>query len=221
MITPCMKILMSFVLLASLAACSKGTEFRAARTSQAAAVTGNNSPTCGVTTQATGRIFDSGVADGFTFEQRVKGLLAASIDPAEFGSISGDSNSTTTGVSFAGKISFEANGNVKVNSSILALTVTDSLVGQMNDKGHLVTAYPMNFSSASSGTINTTAKTFTVVFKDSYGEITLTGSYKNAMTTGSISFVNYSTVSTTTTGSFPTSGVLGSFQVPTCSFISE
>lgn len=219
MSTQWMKILMSFVVLTTLAACSNGADLRSARASnQATGVTGSGgSSSCGVTTQVAGRVYDGGGSSSYTFEQRVKGLLAASVDPQYFGTISGDSASTATGVSMEGKIVYDASGNVNVSQTNLKLVVTDSFVGQTDASGKLVTAYPMNFASASSGTVNIAAKTFTVLFKDSYGEITLTGSYNSSTTTGSITYTNFSTVAS---GNFPTSGTLGAFQISTCSFIN-
>lgn len=209
MLTQWMKIIMCAGVLATTVACSKGADFHSARATNTTGVVGSGvGSTCGNTTQSTGNVYDNGGGSNYTFEQRVKGLLAASVDPQYFGSI--------TGVTMEGHIAYDSTGNVNISQTNLKLVVADSFVGQKDDKGGIITAYPMNFASATSGTVNIAAKTFTVLFKDSYGEITLTGNYGSATVTGSISYTNFSTVAT---GNYPTSGTLGAFQISSCAFI--
>jgi hypothetical protein len=217
MFTRWMKIMLSVVVLGTLVACSQGTNLRSARaTGTASGVTGSGSSSCGTTTQTTGRVYDGGGSSSFTFEQRVKGLLSASIDPSYFGTISGDMSSTSTGVSLEGHIAYDSSGNLNISQTNLKMTVSDSYVGQTDSSGAVVQAYPMNFPSASAGSVNLSAKTFSVVFKDSYGEVTLTGSFAGSVTTGTVSYTNYTTA---VSGNYPTSGALGSFQISTCSFV--
>ncbi|MBS1970290.1 MAG: hypothetical protein JSU04_08275 [Bdellovibrionales bacterium] len=217
MFTQLMKIMLSVVVFGTMVACSQNTDLRSARaTGIATGVTGSGSSSCGTTTQTTGRIYDGGGTSSYTFEQRVKGLLSSSIDPSYFGTISGSSSSTSTGVSMEGHIAFDSSGNLNISQTNLKLTVTDSYVGQTDSTGAVVQAYPINFSSASSGTVNLSAKTFSVVFKDNYGEITVTGSFSSSMATGTVSYANYQTA---VAGNYPSSGTLGSFQISTCSFV--
>lgn len=209
MLTQWVKIIMCVGVLAATAACSKGADFHTARATSATGVVGSGvGSTCGNTAQTTGRVYDNGGGSSYTFDQRVKGLLAASVDPQYFGTI--------TGVTIEGHIAYDTNGTVNVSQTNLKLVVADSFVGQKDDKGGIISAYPMNFATATSGTVNIAAKTFTVLFKDSYGEITLTGNYGTSVVTGSISYTNFSTVAT---GNYPTSGTLGAFQISSCSFI--
>ena len=99
MFTQLMKIMLSVVVFGTMVACSQNTDLRSARaTGIATGVTGSGSSSCGTTTQTTGRIYDGGGTSSYTFEQRVKGLLSSSIDPSYFGTISGSSSSTSTGV---------------------------------------------------------------------------------------------------------------------------
>jgi hypothetical protein len=218
MFTRWMKIMLSLLVLGTLAACSP-QEFRPARSTAipTTGVTGSGNPSCGNTTQVTGRVYDDGVSSGFTFEQRVKGLLSASIDPQYFGTISGVATNVNTGVSIEGHISYDSSGNILVSQTTLKLVVTDSYVGQADVSGGVVQAYPVNFTSANSGTVNMAAKTFTVLFKDNYGEITLAGNFSSAVTTGTITYTNSATVGS---GNYPTSGTLGAFQISTCSLLN-
>ncbi len=221
MFTRWMKIMLSVVVFGTMVACSQNTNFRSARgmggVTGDTGVTGSGSSNCGNTTQATGRVYDGGgSASSETFEQRVKGLLSASIDPSYFGTISGDNSNASTGVSMEGRISYDSSGNLNVSQTNLKLTVTDSYVGQTDSTGAVVQAYPMGFSTASSGAVNLAAKTFSVVFKDNYGEITVTGSFSGSIATGTISYANYQTA---VAGKNPSSGNLGSFQISTCSFV--
>lgn len=217
MSTQLMKMVMSFVVLVTLAACSKGASERSARATDGNLGATGNTSTCSSAAQAVGRVYDGGVASGGTFEQRVKGLLSATVDPQYFGTISGDGNDPSTGVTIEGRLRYDGAGNVLMNQTNLKLVVTDSFVGQKDSTGAVIPAYPMNFAAASSGTVNVAAKTFTIVFKDSYGEITLNGSFNTSMVTGTISFANSTTV---LAGGTPASGTLGAFQIATCGWIN-
>jgi len=209
-----MQLMVLGVALVSLSACSKGMEYRASRTADGVNSNGNDTNnSCSSSTQATARVYDSGSASGTTFEQRVKGLLSALVDPQYFGTISGDANSTQTGVTIEGRIRYDSAGKIQTSQSSLKLVVTDSFVGQKDGEGKTVTAYPIQFNSASSGEVHSD-RTFSAVFKDTLGEITVTGTLGGSTVTGKISYVNY----TSFDGSAGASGDLGSFTLPTCAW---
>lgn len=207
---------MLFMAMGFLAACSSGVDMRSARSSEVTAngITGG-ATSCGSSTQAVGRVYDDGSSSASgTFEARVKGLLSATVDPQYFGTISGDPSNAQTGVTIEGQLRYDSAGNVTLSQTTLKLSVLDSFVGQTDTTGTTISAYPINFSAASSGTVNLATKTFTVLFKDNYGEITLTGTIGGSTTTGTVSYKNYVSYN----GGTVSSGTLGAFQIPTCAW---
>lgn len=215
MTSPMKKIMMILVAMTALVACSKSNDSRPARANGNVGVSGGgSSSTCTTAGQATGRVYDNGVS-GTSFEQRVKGLLSASVDPQYFGTISGNGNDAQTGVTIEGRLRYDSNGNILLDQTNLKLIVTDSYVGQKDSNGATIQAYPIQFSTASSGNMNLSTKTFTVLFKDSYGEVTVTGTVNGSVVSGSISYNNYVSYDNST----PASGSLGAYQIATCGLI--
>lgn len=212
---PFKKITMILVAMTALVACAKGNDSRSGRTNNNVGVSGGTSTTCGTNTQSVGRVYDND-ASGTSFEQRVKGLLSALVDPQYFGTISGNANDAQTGVTIEGRLRYDSNGNILLEQSHLKLMVTDSYVGQKDSNGATIQAYPIQFSAASSGNMNLATKTFTLLFKDRYGEVTVTGTVDGSTVRGSISYNN----NTSYNNSTPASGLLGAFQIATCAWIN-
>ncbi|MNT28313.1 hypothetical protein D3C72_1639920 [compost metagenome] len=90
------------------------------------------------------------------------------------------------------------------------------MVGTINPTtGKAITAYPIDFSVAKSGSYNKAAGTFTVVFEDNYGSVSFEGTVKGSVAQGSVKYANKSNVN----GGAAKSGTLGSFTINTCSLI--
>lgn len=160
-----------------------------------------------------GRIFDA--ASSAHFEQRVKGLVSATVNPAEFGIIESSATATKTCVALEGRLSFDSTGTVDLNQSTLKIIIYDSYVGQKNINGESIEAYVIQFSAASAGQINLSNKNFSLQFKDEYGEIQLTGVVTSTTTTGSLSYQNYKSFD----NGAAAASVLGDFSIATSSFV--
>lgn len=214
------KILMVMMAVVALAACSKGGQDRSARPVSGGPLgpSGNGGGVCGNSQQSVGRIFDSnGLGAPYTFEQRVKGLISASADPAAFGTISGSAQDPQTGVTLEGRFYYDNTGAIVLDKSNLSITIYDSFVGQKDvNTGQIIESYPITFSAASGGQVDVTTKTFTLQFKDGYGEVNFTGRIDGATVTGTIHYQNYVGYNNST----PASGVLGAFSIPTCAFVN-
>lgn len=155
---------------------------------------------------------DGQVYSSKSFKERVGDLVSATLDPQEIGEISGTKDGSGTYVRIEAYLKFDSSGNVITNSSTLNLSVYDSYVGQVID-GQTVMAYPINFSTATSGQVNKAQKTFTITFQDNYGSITLSGTYTTSgSVSGKLSFAN----SKAFDGSAPRSGVLGAIKLNNC-----
>jgi hypothetical protein len=212
------KIMTILVAVAALSACSKKDDSGVtARAGVNALGVDSNVSTCGSTQQAVGRVYENNASgSSYTFEQRAKGLISATVDPQNFGSISGNPNDAQSGVTIEGRLRYDANGAVILDQSNLRLMVYDSYVGQKDSAGATIQPYPINFNAATSGTVNVSTKQFTVLFKDSYGEVTVTGTINNSTVVGSISYTNYSSYN----GGQGVSAVLGGFTINACALIN-
>jgi hypothetical protein len=211
------KIMMILLAVSSLAACSNKNDNRTTRDPGLNVGTAGAPTTCDANQQAVGRIYDAGTAGTvYSFEQRVKGLISASVDPEEFGIISSNSNVAQNGVTIEGHLFYDGNGNVLLDQSKLKITVSDSFVGQKNSDGKIIEAYPINFNSAVAGTMNLQTKAFMLQFKDAYGDITLNGVINAATVTGTVSYQNY----TSYDGGQASAGVLGTFSIATCGWVN-
>ncbi|MEN0057387.1 MAG: hypothetical protein AAGB31_01025 [Bdellovibrio sp.] len=198
----------SFVL--ALSGCGKidnqGTQVAAQSVGQS-----GSSSTCATGTTTVGKIYDA--SGSSQFETQVKGFVSATLDPQSLGTISGDINSST-GIDFSGAFTFDSSGNLVTASSSLLIKIFDSYVGQVYS-GETVEPYVIEFSSASSGTINRSTGVFSVVFQDSYGSITFSGTVRNQQASGTVSYQNFTAVS----GYSVSSGALGDFLIYTCALI--
>lgn len=181
---------------------------------------GQLTPTyCGQNYSNIGTIYDqnnqSSLYSSGTFEDRVKALLSATVNPSEVGQISSGPNDQT-GVRFEGQIKLDANGNVNLQQTRIIIKVYDSLVLQSAiDGSNQFQAIPIEFSQASSGQFNLQTGTGFVSFTDQYGEIRFDGNLSGDFFMGQISFRN----TTNVTGGAAASGVLGQFYVARCGII--
>jgi hypothetical protein len=212
------KIMTILVAVAALSACSKKEDSGVtARAGVGALGVNSNVSTCTSTQQSIGRVYENNASgSSYSFEQRAKGLLSATLNPEVFGTISGNPNEAQSGVTIEGRLRYDANGAVILEQSNLRLTIYDSYVGQKDSSGAAIQPYPINFNAASSGTVNVSTKQFTVLFKDTYGEVTVTGTVNNSTVVGSISYTNYSSYN----GGQGASAVLGGFTINTCAWIN-
>lgn len=162
-----------------------------------------------------GTIYDSGsqqvsLYNSGSYEDRVKGLLSATVNPQEVGQISGG-QWDQTGVRFQGAIKLDTSGNVVGASSKMLIKVYDSYLLQ----SQTAMPIPISIESAAEGNFNTQTGVGYVVFKDQYGEIRFDGRIDAQNFTGTVSYKN--------TVSFdngqPAQGQLGQFLIARCAII--
>lgn len=158
-----------------------------------------------------GKIFDPYSSP--QFESQVKGFVSATMDPQEFGTISGNIYDST-GIDFKGSFQFDSQGNLISESSSLWIKIVDSYVKQTYN-GELVQPFIVEFVAANSGIIDRNTRQFKVIFKDNFGEIIFVGRYDNQIAEGEVSYVNNTAVA----GYQPASGKLGSFRAYSCGLI--
>lgn len=174
---------------------------------------------------AVGQVIDSSSYGAVgTFQDRVAGLVSASLDPSNMGTVDGTLNSTTgTGVDLY--MHLQMNGNsLAVAGSGVRLMIYDSFVGQTDDSGAVIQPYSITVP-AKQGSVDTANHTFTMVFQDVpvatnsgatptiYGTISVTGTWTpNGTATGRIDYQNLVNI----TGGTPAQGNLGAFVMPAC-----
>jgi len=208
-----------FLMLASCAKKNNSSSNRggtAPRGDQAAAATTNalgiNKCSDGVTT-ADGRIFDDTM--GTMFRTNRSNFFSAVMADNMLGDLSGASSSTTTGVNVSVRLKI-VNNQLSLADTKLTMRVQDSLVGTTSaDGGEVLKSIVVDFTKAVSGQLtNVTNGTgqFTVVFEDSYGRVTLTGSFNQTKAEGTVSFANSVHYNSET----PKSGNLGKFSLNSC-----
>lgn len=147
-----------------------------------------------------GRVFSSYDNE---FNIALKALVSASFDPSRLGYVN-----PQNGVFIQGFI--DANQNtVNAYNSTLRIEIWDNYATSGQDS-----AIPISFSGARSAQIS--GNQMNLVFEDQYGAIVLTGYINGNTITGDISFKNYRSFDNV---SQPREGVLGNFEVPTCSFL--
>lgn len=174
---------------------------------------------CGNNLSNIGTIYDQGTQVSLittgSFEARVKGLLSATINPAEVGQIS-SGPSDQTGVRFQGQIKVESNGSVNLAQTKMLIKVYDSFVLQSASDGtNQYQPIPIEFTSADEGQFNTSTGSGYVVFRDQYGQIRFDGNLSGDYFSGQVSYVNNVNV----TGGSASQGVLGQFYVARCGII--
>lgn len=149
-----------------------------------------------------------------SFQDRVGDFVSATLAPSDLGSVSGDKNSKTNYISLTGKAKFDTNGQIIPAQSSLKILIYDSLVGSLNSDGEAISAYPVTIEQAVSGQYDSVQQTFTVIYQDSYGNVTLTGKVNGSSISGRIDFANTAAVDSLG----PRSGALGAFSISTCAF---
>lgn len=177
------------------------------------------SNTCANNLSSVGTIYDQAGQQSLSlttsFETRVKGLLSATINPIDVGTISSAANDQT-GVRFQGSIKVESNGSVNLQQTKILIQVYDSFVLQSAiDGSNQFQAIPIEFISAAEGQFNPQTGTGYVVFRDQYGEIRFDGNLSGDYFSGQVSFRN----SVNVTGASAAQGVLGQFYVARCAII--
>lgn len=221
------KIILSAIVLLGLIACNNKQDNKRVNTVARVAsgtttnangttnlTTGSITTSCPNTISPIGTIYGStssqpSLYDSGNFETNVKLFLSATVDPNEVGTISSNP-SDNTGVRFQGIIKKDQNGNVTLNQSKIIIKVYDSLLLQNSS----LQAIPVEINGASSGQFNPSTGTGYIVFKDQYGEIRLEGRYDANSFSGTVSYVNYTTV---IQNQSPASGQLGQFHIASCS----
>lgn len=153
------------------------------------------------------------------FEEAVRYLVSASIDPKELGSVSGQSGQNT-GVRFWGVVETESSFTqgpsrqaIRLNTAELRITIWDSFAGQTDSAGNVIPEYPIHFHGAAEGYVDGTRAVLT--FSDSLGKIILDGTISKDYFQGAIRFDNVQYWDGRTPGA---EGTIGSFKVPTCGF---
>lgn len=214
-------VLMSMMLMAmlSLSACAKKDDSKVRIVGRAGVGVGTGTAgvggyaNCGNQAQSTGKIFDA-QANSARFEADVKGFVSATLDPQYLGTVSGDINAAT-GIDFLGGLRFNAQGQLEVESASLMIKIFDSYAKQSYN-GQVVQPYVIEFVGASAGMVDHQSRQFQVTFKDSYGSVTMQGSYDlNGLASGTVTYENFIAVD----GYFPARGTLGSFRIATCGLI--
>ena len=122
-----------------------------------------------------------------------------------------------TSVLMQGYLEIGANNQINVATSNLKIWISDSFVKNQTlmDNGQPVAPYAINFKNAASGTI--TGNQFTVLFRDEYQEVTLTGTYDANYTYGAMSFRN---LKDATGGTLKSANPMGYFAINTCSLMN-
>lgn len=148
------------------------------------------------------------------FQERFQDFVSGTFAPSSLGDLSGENSTTAVNrVEMKFALKFGTDQNIVPAQTWLSISVVDSMVGTKDADGTLIDAYPVNFSKASSGQIDRDKKTFTVVFEDDYGSVTLAGTYDNSNASGRVDFVNKKSYSSSVPA---TSGVLGAFSIDSC-----
>lgn len=210
-----MKKLTVIIALTLLAACSpkkSGVKANVGATT-AATIGGVATGTQCVNTNSstsTGYIYDN-TTNSFDFENRVKALLSATVNPAEVGSVSAMANGT--GVGFTGLIKLDSSGNIVGAQSKLTITVHDS-IWYMNqiDANKIKLNFDPATGSTISGQFNVQTGDGFLSLKDQYGEVRFEGKIDAQNFSGTVKFQN----ATTVIGGSPASGTLGQFQIQRC-----
>lgn len=175
---------------------------------------------CSNGSSAVGYVYDGGVpTTGESFRDRVAGLVSASLDPQQLGDISGEEGGVT-GIDFRLRLKSDGQGGIVATASHMQFMIFDSLVGQLDSAGAQIVPYEITMTKTGdvqnrvevSGNVDQANRTFTVTFRDDYGNISLQGRWDGSVARGTITFENFRSYDNST----PRSGMLGSFAVPTC-----
>lgn len=167
--------------------------------------------TCKNGQSAVGKIYLT-IGQESNFRPQVTSFLSATLQDQYIGNISGNRDAPT-GIDFEAKFKFEDSGVIRADQTQVLISVFDSYVNTPDPQTQqLIQAYRIFFGKASAGQYNNNGS-YTVQFKDEYGEVSFTGNYSSGeYTSGVVSYVNYSNIN----GGQATSGQLGYFQIRTC-----
>ena len=150
-----------------------------------------------------------------SFQDRVGDFVSATLTPSDLGTVSGSKTSRKNYISISGKAKFAADGSLVPTQSNLSILIYDSYVGTLDVDGTKITAYPVTINSAVSGQMSSANNTFMITYQDGYGSVTLNGKINGTDITGRVDFSNTRSADSST----PRSGVLGAFNISTCSLL--
>lgn len=141
--------------------------------------------------------------DASTFFRAVQGLVSASMNPQELGSVNNYGD-----VAIIGYIDMDQSGNINPNNSRLRLEIWDDYArsGQASE-------IALAFNSLTNSSYN--GNQMNLIFQDNFGQIVISGQINQNNFYGTVSFQNSVSFDGT---SAPAAGVLGNFQVPACGF---
>lgn len=166
-----------------------------------------------------GSIYDTSY-NSWDFNNRVKALLSADINPNEIGYISSSPTDASTGVRFTGKLKVDGSGNIVSAQSNFQIKVYDSNVNPST--GVLPITLTFDPSTASgqqrgvslSGNFDSSGMG-SVVVRDNLGEMKLQGVMDAQNFSGTVTFANSQNIS----GGAGLSGSLGQFFIQRCSIL--
>ncbi len=196
-----LKILVVSFALAITVACGKKGSDGASVSARDARVTGAGILPQGVGAPGAIASIQFSAAQQVTVNQNAKILVSATMNPEALGDVQS--------IEVSGNIGVQASGQV-TNDSAFQIVIKDSYVGTTSG-GDVIQPVVIRVSNATGTAYNGQVN---MTFSDSYGTITVTGSYVNGSNfTGSVSFRN-------SAGGVNgvLQGTLGSFNVQTCSF---
>lgn len=107
------------------------------------------------------------------------------------------------------------NNQISPAESLIKIAVSDSYVGQKDNKGAIIKPIYVSINSATNGSYNSQTGELSIQFSDQYGTLMLAGktdSQKNGEFRGKIQFRNLKSVD----GQSPRSGNLGQFSIASC-----
>jgi hypothetical protein len=151
----------------------------------------------------------SGKAEAFVSNQNMsndaRSFVSSFIDPVNVGEVN-----PSTGVKVSGRIQYDGNGRI-LGQSFIDIIITDSHVGTTPNG----VVNPLRVMVPASSVQSTGGTGVQVTFSDSFGAILVSGSWNGGTFSGTITFQN---VRNHTGGAGGSSGTLGTFQIPVCSF---
>lgn len=201
------QVLALFATVLSLAACGKSgnskqeTRAGGARTAGTVQAVGSM---CTNGTSAIGYIYADGVTN---FQDEVRGLVSATLDPDVFGAVSGVPRDTT-GIDLRLDVD-RASATVRS----IQLVIYDEFVGTKDSTGQVIQPYPITVPKAAGGFVNAATRSLNLVFTDQHGDIRIIGqSNDGAVIEGTVEYHNRTHFAQGT----PRNGTLGRFRLPLC-----
>lgn len=148
------------------------------------------------------------------FDARIHDFVAATMNPMELGSVSGQIGAQT-GVRFWGFVEPQGtrfnpmgmgSANISSTNSELRMVIWDSYAGMIDVNGELIPEYPVHIKGNAVGQIQ--GNNADIYFQDQYGWIRFYGTFDSQYFYGRVYFDN-------TNG---WANDMGDFYIPTCSF---